>query len=191
MTLPITGTTALILAVVLGFVFGVLLHRGGVAAYNTIVNQFLFKDFTVLKIMLTAIIVGGIGVLILHSFGLAVYSIKPADLLGVALGAAIFGVGMVVYGYCPGTGLAAIGTGSLHALVGFLGMLVGGMLYAWSFPWVQKNILSVASLGKKRLPEMTGLPDWAWFAGLSVVAAIVFGMIYRMERRTGRVAPSI
>lgn len=183
MNLPLTGTTALILAVAFGFVFGMLLHRGGVATYNTIVNQFLFKDFTVLKIMLTAIIVGGIGVLTLHSFGLATYSIKPADMLGVALGAAIFGVGMVVYGYCPGTGLAAIGTGSLHALVGFFGMLVGGMLYAWSFTWVQQNILSVASLGKKRLPEMTGLPDWAWFAALSVIALVVFALIGRMERR--------
>ncbi|MEI8196014.1 MAG: hypothetical protein WCI73_08910, partial [Phycisphaerae bacterium] len=71
MNLPITGIGSLILAVVFGFAFGMLLHRGGVTTYNNIVNQFLFKDFTVLKIMLTAIIVGGIGVLILHSVGLA------------------------------------------------------------------------------------------------------------------------
>jgi hypothetical protein len=38
---------------------GVLLHRGGVANYNVIVNQFRFRDFTVLKIMLTAILVEG------------------------------------------------------------------------------------------------------------------------------------
>jgi uncharacterized protein len=183
MNLPITGTNVLILAVAFGFIFGMLLHRGGVATYNTIVNQFLFKDFTVLKIMLTAIIVGGIGVLVLHSNGLATYSIKPADMLGVTLGAAIFGVGMVVYGYCPGTGLAAIGTGSLHALIGFFGMLVGGMLYAWSFPWVQQHILSVASLGKKRLPEMSGVPDWVWFAALTVIAVVAFILIHRMEHR--------
>jgi uncharacterized protein len=188
MNLPLTGTAALTLAVVFGFSFGMLLHRGGVAAYNTIVKQFLFKDFTVLKIMFTAIIVGGIGVLILHSFGLASYSIKPADMLGVVLGAVIFGAGMVVYGYCPGTGLAAIATGSLHALVGFFGMLFGGMLYAWSFPWVQQHILTVASLGKKRLPEISGMPDWAWFAALSVIAVIVFTVIHRIERRTILVA---
>jgi uncharacterized membrane protein YedE/YeeE len=188
MNLPITGNATLILAVVFGFTFGVLLHRGGVTLYNTIVNQFLFRDFTVLKIMFTAIIVGGIGVLILHSFGLASYSIKPADMLGVVLGAAIFGAGMVVYGYCPGTGLAAIATGSLHALAGFLGMLLGGMLYAWSFSWVQRNILSVAALGKKRLPEISGMPDWAWFVALSVIAAIVFATIHRVERRVVSVA---
>ena len=104
MTLPITGETARWLGDSLRHVFGVLLHRGGVADYNVIVNQFRFRDFTVLKIMLTAIIVGGLGVWALHGMGHAQYQIKPANLLGVALGAALFGVGMVLYGYCPGTG---------------------------------------------------------------------------------------
>ncbi len=50
-----------------------------------IVNQFRFRDFTVLKIMMTAIIVGGLGAWVLH--------------------------GMVLYGYCPDTGVAAIAGG--------------------------------------------------------------------------------
>ena len=105
---------------------GWLLQRGRVTDYNVIVNQFRLRDFTVLKIMITAIVVGGIGVLVLKNAGHANYHIKEANLLGVALGAALFGIGMVIYGYCPGTALAAIGTGSLHALVGAVGMLVGG-----------------------------------------------------------------
>ena len=58
-TPPVTGSAALVASVVLGAIFGALLHRGGVANYNVIVNQFRFRDFTVLKIMLTAIIVAG------------------------------------------------------------------------------------------------------------------------------------
>ena len=119
MNFPVSAETARWLALPLGIIFGVLLHRGGVANYNVIVNQFRFKDFTVLKVMFTAIIVGGIGVLLLKSTGHAQYHIKPANMLGVALGATLFGVGMVLYGYCPGTGLAAMATGSLHAMVGF------------------------------------------------------------------------
>ena len=115
MTLPITGETALWLAIPFGTLFGLLLHRGGVADYNVIVNQFRFRDFTVLKIMLTAILVGGVGVLVLHGLGHAEYHIKPANLLGVGLGAALFGVGMALYGYCPGTGVAAIATGTCCA----------------------------------------------------------------------------
>jgi uncharacterized protein len=177
MTLPITGETARWLAIPFGMLFGVLLHRGGVADYNVIVNQFRFRDFTVLKIMLTAIIVGGLGVWGLHGMGYAEYQIKPANLLGVALGAALFGIGMVVYGYCPGTGLAAIATGSLHALVGFGGMLAGAVLYALSYSWVESHIQPVAALGKIRLPQLTGIPDWCWFVILATIAGTVFWLL--------------
>ena len=84
---------------------------------------------------------------------------------------------MVLYGYCPGTGVAAMATGSLHAVVGFVGMLVGGVLYALSFTWVEANIQTVAALGKVRLPELTGVPDWGWFVILSAIAGIVFWLV--------------
>jgi uncharacterized membrane protein YedE/YeeE len=177
MNLPVSAETARWLAIPMGIVFGVLLHRGGVANYNVIVNQFRFKDFTVLKVMFTAIIVGGIGVLLLHAAGHAEYHIKPANMLGVVLGAALFGVGMVLYGYCPGTGVAALAAGSLHALSGFIGMLVGGVLYALSFNWVEANIQKVAALGKVRLPDWTGVPDWGWFLLLCLIAGVVFWLL--------------
>jgi uncharacterized protein len=177
MTLPLSSETARWLAIPLGMLFGMLLHRGGVADYNVIVNQFRFRDFTVLKIMLTAILVGGVGVLALHGVGHAQYQIKPANLLGVGLGAALFGIGMVLYGYCPGTGVAAIATGSLHALVGFGGMLAGAVLYALSYSWVETHIQTVAALGKVRLPEITSVPDWAWFSFLAIIAGAVFWLL--------------
>jgi hypothetical protein len=182
-TPPVTGSAALFAAVLLGAVFGLLLHRGGVANYNVIVNQFRFRDFTVLKIMLTAIVVGGIGVLVLNSAGLANYHIKAANMLGIVLGAAIFGVGMVVYGYCPGTAIAAAASGSLHGLVGLAGLMVGGTLYAFSFPWIAKNILPVGALGKVRLPDVTGVPAAVWFVALVAIAGTVFFLIERAERR--------
>jgi uncharacterized membrane protein YedE/YeeE len=182
-TPPVTAPAALVASVLLGAIFGVLLHRGGVANYNVIVNQFRFRDFTVLKIMMTAIIVGGLGVLALNSAGLANYHIKAANMLGVVLGAAIFGVGMVLYGYCPGTAIAAAASGSIHGLVGLAGLLVGGTLYAFSFPWIAKNILPVAALGKVRLPDVTGVPALIWFVALIAIALTVFFLIERAERR--------
>ena len=179
MSFPITGNPALWLALGFGFIFGLLLHRGRVTDYNVIVNQFRLKDFTVLKVMFTAIIVGGIGVLVLHQMGYAKYEIKPAQMLGVTLGAAIFGAGMVLYGYCPGTGVAAIATGSIHALVGTVGMLLGGILYALSFTWVRSHILSVGNLGNIRLPGVTGISDWGWFGILAVIALVVFWLLER------------
>lgn len=186
MLFPITGTSSLLLAVLFGALFGVLLHRGRVADYNVIVNQFRLRDFTVVRVMMTAIVVGGLGIYVLHQFGLANYHIKSADLVAVGLGAAIFGVGMVIYGYCPGTGVAAVGTGSVHAGVGFLGMLAGGILYAFSFPWIQQKVLPLWSLGKVRLPELTGIHDVLWLiAVLSILIAIS-----RLTRRSSCVDPT-
>ena len=179
MNLPINASTTLglVLAVAFGFIFGLLLHRGGVTSYNVIVNQFRFKDFTVLKIMFTAIVIGGIGVALLNGGGMAKWHVKEADMLGIVIGSALFGFGMVVYGYCPGTGIAAVATGSVHALVGLFGMLAGGIAYAYSFPWINAHILTVGKLGKARLPEITHTPQWIWYAALVGIAIVVFGLL--------------
>jgi uncharacterized membrane protein YedE/YeeE len=184
MTLPIEGSSVLWLALLFGGVFGALLHRGRVTDYNIIVNQFRLRDFTVLKVIFTAIVVGGMGVVLLHANGLASFHIKSADMLAVTLGAAIFGVGMVIYGYCPGSGVAAVATGSVHALAGFAGMLVGGILYALSFAWVRDRVLPVGSLGKARLPELTGIPEWGWLAALALIGIVGAWLLER--RRSAR-----
>ena len=180
--LPITGTTALVLAIVFGFAFGWLLHRGRVADYNTIVRQFLFKDFTVIKVMLTAIIVGGIGVFLLVQTGYTKFHIKQSDLLAISLGAGLFGIGMVLYGYCPGTAVAAIGAGSVHALVGAFGMILGGVLYALSFDWVSQSILPVWAMGKVQLPQLLGVSAPVIFIAL----VLVLFLIATLERRTAK-----
>jgi hypothetical protein len=59
-------------------------------------------------------------------------------------------------------------------------MLLGGVLYAFSFDWVSKAIIPVWALGKARLPQMTGVPDIFWFGLLAVVLA---GLFLFTERR--------
>src|SRR6056297_2020891 len=180
MNLPFStsSTVGLILAGLFGLIFGILLNKGRVTDYNVIVNLFRFRDWTVLRIMLTAIVVGGIGVFVMMSAGwLEGYHIKDTNLLGLLLGGGLFGVGMVVYGYCPGTGVAAIATGSLHALVGALGMLVGGILYAVSFGWVKANILSAGAFGKVRLTDLAPIPEVVWWVVLGAGALLLFKLL--------------
>lgn len=179
----LTGSELLWAAVGFGLIFGFLLHRGGVTDFDVIVRLFQFRDFTVLKVMMTAIAVGGVGIAILHGQDLAQYHIKATNLLAVGLGAAIFGVGMVLYGYCPGTGLAAVATGRLDALAGLAGMMVGGIAYALTFDWVAANILPVGAYGKLRLPELLGLPEWVCYAGLVAMAAGIFWLVAKAEAK--------
>ena len=95
-----------------GVAFGVLLQKGGVTRYATIVGQFLFTDYTVLKIMLTAILTGAVGVYGMLQLGwIDGLLVKPAQLAANAAGGLIFGVGMAGLGYCPGTGVGAAAEG--------------------------------------------------------------------------------
>ena len=164
-----------------GLAFGFLLQRGSLTNYRVIVGQFLMKDHTILRTMLTAVVVGAIGVWTMHSYGDVSLHVKAADLLANAVGGVLFGVGMALMGYCPGTGLAAIGTGSRHAVFGVLGMLVGAAAYAEVYPAMKSHVLSVLSYGKITFPEITGLSPWLFIGVLAVAALILFAVLRRLE----------
>ena len=176
-------TGKLALGLLTGFLFGFLLQKGHVTKYRVIVGQFLLRDFTVLKTMLTAVVVGGIGVYTLRAFGLAALHIKPAQLAAVSTGGLVFGVGMVLLGYCPGTGVAAAAEGKTDARFGVLGMLLGAMLFAEQFAFLGKNVLTWMDLGPMTLPALFRIPAWVIFAGLTAGAAILFRQIEGWERR--------
>lgn len=166
--------TTLILGALTGLIFGFLLQKGGVTNFNVIVNQFRFKDFTVLKVMMTAIIVGGLGIYAMRTMGMDVpLHVKGTELLGNVLGGLIFGAGMVLLGYCPGTAVAAIGVGSRHAIFGVLGMLVGAAIYAEMYPWIKDNILGVGNIGKVTIPEQIHISPFVLLIPLAIGAIFV------------------
>lgn len=172
----------LLLGAITGFLFGFLLQKGGVTRFNVILGQFLFKDFTVLKIMLTATFVGGIGIYGMRAMGWDVpLHIKNAALVGNVVGGLIFGVGMAVLGYCPGTGVAAMGDGSRHAIFGVLGMLVGAALYAEAYPWMKSEVLGIVDMGKATLSTVSGQSPWWLIAGMLIIALGVFLFIEGWE----------
>jgi len=164
----------LLLGLVTGLAFGFLLQRGGVTKYQVIVGQFLLANHTVLRTMLTAIAVGSAGVLAMHQLWGIKLHVKEATLWGNILGGSIFGVGMVVLGYCPGTGIGAIADGSRHAIWGVLGMLVGAAGYAEMEMWIRENILSAWTLGKVTIAEEVHVSPWFLVFGLAVVAGLLF-----------------
>jgi uncharacterized protein len=172
----------LLLGLFTGFLFGFLLQKGHLTKYPVIVGQFLLRDFTVLKTMLTAIVVGGVGVYTLRALGLATLHVKPAQLAAVAIGGLVFGVGMVLLGYCPGTGVAAAGEGRRDALFGVAGMLCGALFFAEVYGVLGKTLMTWFDLGPVTLPELTGVPVWLIFATLGAIAVALFREIERWDR---------
>ena len=163
--------TKLALGFLTGILFGFFLQKGRVAKFEVIVGQFLFKDWTVVKVMGTAVAVGAVGVYALVTADLATLHIKPALLGGVGLGAVCFGIGMAVLGYCPGTSVAGCGEGRRDAMVGVAGMFAGAALFVAMFPALQPLINGLGDLGEVTLPELTNTSPWLWVAGLAIAAA--------------------
>lgn len=179
----------LLLGAITGLVFGFLLQKGGVTRYNVIVNQFRFRDFTVLKTMLTAIVVGAIGIYAMLQLGMIKgLSVKGAELAMNAGGGLIFGVGMVLLGYCPGTALAAVGQGSRDAIVGIAGALVGAGVYAEAYPLLARTVEPIGKFGKITFADVTHVSPWWFIVALAAVAVALFAWLERRERSTPAIA---
>lgn len=170
------GKATLLRGFLFGVVFGFLLQKGGVTKYDVIIGQLLLEDFTVLKIMLSAVVTGSIGLHVMKGLGWVRLKPKSGSWGMNAIGGLIFGMGFAVLGYCPGTIAGAIGNGYLDAIIGGLpGILIGsGLLAAW-YPGLRDGVLKKGDFGEMTLPQLLRVGDWAVILPLSaiLVAAMV------------------
>ena len=163
-----------------GIVFGFLLQKGGVTKYDVIIGQLLLEDFTVIKIMLSAVITGMIGIHLMKSLGWIQLNPKSGSWGKNAIGGLIFGLGFALLGYCPGTIAGAIGNGYLDALVGGLtGILLGSGLLAAAYPKLRGGILKKGDFGNLTLPRLLKVNDWIVIIPLS---GLLILLLYLMER---------
>lgn len=128
-------STDQILGLVTGILFGFLLQKGRVLRFEKQVGAMLLKDMTILKFMLSAIIVGMVGIAAMSSAGMITPGHKSMNVGAVLVGGALFGAGWAVMGYCPGTSMGALGEGRRHAIFAIAGMLVGAAIYANCIPF--------------------------------------------------------
>ncbi len=157
-----------------GILFGFLLHKGGATKYDVIVGQLLLTDFTVLKIMLSAVVTGMIGIYFMKSLGWIKLSIKGGSVGMNVIGALIFGVGFAVLGYCPGTIAGAIGNGYLDAIVGGLaGILLGTWIFAVLYPKLKDGILKKGDFGEITFPRLLKVNDWVVVVPAAVLIVLM------------------
>ena len=125
-----------VLGLITGLAFGALLQRGRLSRYDVIAQQLLLRDGRVVKTMASAVAVGAVGVHALASRGYVTKDIEPMKVRGVVGGAVLFGAGLALAGYCPGTSLAAVGEGGRDAFPVVLGMLAGAVAFVAFYPQV-------------------------------------------------------
>ncbi len=173
----------LLLGAFFGVLFGFFLQKGGVAKYPVLLGALFLEDFTVMKVMLTAIVVGSVGIFSLHGLGLVKLHIKPTRYAANIIGGLLFGVGFALLGYCPGTGAAALGQGNWDAIAGVIGLMAGSYLFAECSGWLGKTVLTWGDRGKLMLPELVHLKQSTF---LLIWVPVLIAVLFAVERLTVR-----
>ncbi|MGB5331798.1 MAG: DUF6691 family protein [Woeseiaceae bacterium] len=147
------------LAIPIGFVFGFALFHAGFTDSRRIAWAFYFKDVGVPVVMFSAIATGMLGLWGLSLIGfldISLVYMLPTYLLPMVIGGLIFGLGMVIGGYCPGTAIASIATGKVDAMIFIVGFLIGSLVFGDLFP-VWGDFYNSNYLGVFRLDQWLGI----------------------------------
>src|SRR5450756_178788 len=180
---PVAAVPKLLAGAIFGLAFGFLLQKGGVGKFNVLIGQLLLQDFTVAKVMLTAIVVGMIGVFTLHHFAKVNLHIEPTRIGANIIGGLLFGAGFALMGYCPGTAAAALGQGNWDAIFGMAGLVVGSWIFAELSGWTKRTIEKWGDLGKVLLPDLLHLPRGMFVVGFAVTLTAIIVLLERFTTR--------
>ncbi len=162
-----TPLNVMFLGLITGIAFGFVIFKSGASRYENILKMLLLKDFKILKFMMTTVMVASVGIFMLDR----VLYIAPTQILRLVVGGLIFGVGFALLGYCPGTGMVALGEGKKDAWYGVLGGLLGTAVFAHFYPILNRLLITPYNLGKLTIHSVLGLSY-----GLGVLLLlVVFG----------------
>lgn len=162
------------IGLVTGLLFGFFLQKGEVLRFERQIGFMLLKDMTIIKFMMTAVLVGMVGIYACHAAGLISLSVKATNLAAIAVGGLLFGIGWAIAGYCPGTSVGALAEGRIHAIWAILGMLTGAALYAEAYPLMKQTLLAWGNFGKITLPQVLGLSPWVIIVPFILVSLGLF-----------------
>ena len=162
----------LVYGLITGMLFGFLLQKGRVLRYDKQLGALRLTDMTIVKFMLTSVLVAMVGVYLLKDLGVAKLSIKPTVLGGNIIGGLLFGVGWGLFGYCPGTAVGALGEGRWDTVWGLLGMLTGVAIFAECYPVLKVSVLKWGDFGKITVAQALGVNHW-----IVIIVFVVGGIL--------------
>ncbi len=185
MSLPLydNGAAAGLLA---GILFGFVLENAGFGSARKLTGQFRLTDWSVFKVMFTAVIVSAVGLWLLQLVGLTAFSevyIPTPFFWAMGLGGVLIGAGFAVGGYCPGTSAVGLAGGRGDALVFILGMIVGTAVFAGLFPVIEPLYTAAQGAERQTLDALFGVPTWVVLAALVAIMAGGFLLGTNLERR--------
>jgi uncharacterized membrane protein YedE/YeeE len=170
------GFTGYLIGTLVGVAFGFTLERAGFGSARILSAQFYLTNMRVLKVMFTAVATCAAGMALLGGTGLLDLSMLtiPETFLGPQIvGGLLFGIGFIVSGYCPGTGVVAMASGHVDALLTIGGMLGGTLVFGLAYDSIEKFYKSGA-MGVTTLYGALGVPPAVVAAGVVAMAIGAF-----------------
>lgn len=170
-----------------GVLFGYVLENAGFGSPCKLTAQFRFTDWSVLKVMFTAIVVAAAGLLLLQSMGwvdMASVFVPASLLVAASVGGVLVGVGFAVGGYCPGTSVVGMFSGRLDALVFLLGIVLGTVIFAVSFGPALESLMAAGELESgDSISDIWGFSPWFAVLAMLLMLVLIFKLAGRFERR--------
>lgn len=171
----------------LGAAFGFVLERAGFGNPNKLTGQFRLTDWSVFKVMFTAIVFAAVGLMVLEKTGLVDAGslfVPPAFLGAAALGGALVGAGFAIGGYCPGTSVVGLMSGRIDAAIFLLGLLLGTVVFAVIYPEIEVLTTLGEFTKADSLPDAFNISDWSIDVGMIFAAVGVFVLGSWMEKKS-------
>lgn len=175
-------------ALALGVFFGLALEGAGFGSARKLTAQFTLRDFSVFKVMFTAVIVAAAGLWLAEDFGVMAprsVFIPTVYTWAIAIGGALIGTGFALGGYCPGTAAVGLASGRWDALVFIVGMVAGVAVFAWGFDTISPFYWAAPGQKGETLDQFLGVPVPVILLALAAIAAAGFWVGGRLERRFG------
>ncbi len=164
----------LVLAILLGLLFGFTLQKVGASNPRLIIDMLRFKNLHLMKAILFAIGLSSAILFMLLAAGLVDVghiSVK-SSYLGVIIGGAILGSGWAMAGFCPGTGVVGAGAGRKDALVFIAGGLLGAFVFMLIYGMLKDTFLFTSLGGKVTLVETGNHKYSALIEGISAMPIV-------------------
>ncbi|MHC4495317.1 MAG: YeeE/YedE family protein [Planctomycetota bacterium] len=178
MSTPIVG-------LIMGAIFGASLVLAGLTNPDKIIATLRLKDLHAMRTVAVFVLVGMLGAWLLGLAGAANLNIKPAAVVSLLIGGALFGIGLGLTGFGPGSALASAASGRIDALSTIIGMLCGAHLYVLIYRPIAVPLEKLIDYGQVTLPQMTGGPPISWI--IPIVAAGSLTLLLTKGVRSGDV----
>ena len=149
-------------ALFIGIAFGFIFERAGFGTSRHIAPVFYFKNLRVSETMVSAILTCATLITISVSLGYLDFNqvfIPSTYIWPYLVGGVLFGLGMVMSGWCPGTAVVGFATGKIDAAVFLLGVLFGMSVYFDMFDSLA-NFANSGSLGRFTIDKLIVNDCW-------------------------------